>query len=122
MSVWKEKEAAEPNASGLKKRSSAEAGLAEGQGSELADTASSPLKPVAEEQRVANPGTNTKKQLLLEATAHIDAADMDVPPPPPAYVTPREQKKQRKTDRSGVETRTQTRHGAGSEAGRRQPE
>jgi hypothetical protein len=63
-----------------------------------------------------------KKQLLLEATTHVDAADKEVPPPPPTYVTPREQKKQKKTDKSGVETRTQTRHGEGSEARRREPQ
>jgi hypothetical protein len=119
--VWKEKEVVDPNASGLRKISSAEAGLAEGEGTELDDTISSPLKLVAEEADVNHGKSNTKKQLLLESAVHVEAADKEVPPPP-AYVTSRDQKKQNKTDKGGVDTRTQAKNGAGSDSGPSQPQ
>jgi hypothetical protein len=76
-----------------RKRGSAEAGLddkAEEQSEELADTGSSPLKGVAPIAK-ADGESSAKKHLNMAVEEHV-------PPPPPAYVPPKELKRQKRAE------------------------
>jgi len=87
---WVQKSGAAYNNPMPHKRTSEEASL-DGRDGDTADTASSPLKPIREvkDERL-EPGA--KKQLILEAGAGTLTKAL-VPPPPPAYIPPREQKR-----------------------------
>ena len=71
------------------KRNSAEAGLEEDP-TELDDTASSPLKPLGEDQ-AGKADAGVMKKLDMD-----ESATVRVPPPPPEYVSPKLLKKQRR--------------------------
>ncbi|KAK1692791.1 hypothetical protein QYE76_009488 [Lolium multiflorum] len=83
----------QPKTSGnqAKKRTSEEAGMVDNSGEELRGTASSPLKP--------NTATDLLEGSVPKAQKSLDMAlqqTEEVPPRPPAYVPPKELKKQRR--------------------------
>lgn len=59
----------------------------------MKDTASSPLKPIAEE-RTKGGELKAKKQLNM-LPSPTSQESTEVPPPPPSYVSPRDRKKQK---------------------------
>ena len=91
----------ESEGSGSRKRMSDEAGL--GDGAELTDTATSPTKLVS--VRGAQQGEKgAQNQLILEPTQKPVNTGGEVPPLPPQYIPPREQKRMKKTARSTCTT------------------
>ncbi|TVT97494.1 hypothetical protein EJB05_57259, partial [Eragrostis curvula] len=87
--MWRRKPRSDDNTMS-RKRHSQEAGLDEA-AEEVADTASSPLKPVDEEARKEDTPTAKKKLVLSEGEGELNVTG--VPPPPPQYISPRERKK-----------------------------
>jgi hypothetical protein len=63
-------------------------------GEALEDTASSPLKPVAEEGSGSAEKPTAQRQLDMGGVGSELAL---VPPPPPQYVPPKDKKRQKKT-------------------------
>ena len=117
--VWREKEPQENNSTLSRKRSSGDAGLHQGDGNELTDTASSPLKCIQEGVEGGGVRPKAQKQLLLTANA-VEGTGSGVPPPPPAYVPPKELKRQKKEKAAmGEEKRAVNNDKAGSSEGRR---
>ena len=92
--AWREKEAHDENNMASRKRNSGDVGLAIDDANALADTASSPLKPVQEGEEPGKQRPKAKKQLLLLASE--GEAGESIPPPPPSYTTPKELKRQKK--------------------------
>ena len=64
----------------------------------MKDTASSPLKPMVDDQ--AKSGAETAKKKLNMLTVPVASEHGEVPPPPPPqYIPPRDRKKAKKTSR-----------------------
>ncbi|TVT98072.1 hypothetical protein EJB05_56648, partial [Eragrostis curvula] len=84
--VWKRK-AKENDLTVSRKRGSGEAWLDGDKDEELKDTASSPLKPIAEDAKTSNGEQSARKH--LDMSAELER----VPPPPPTYISPRDKKK-----------------------------
>ncbi|PNT64023.1 hypothetical protein BRADI_4g23631v3, partial [Brachypodium distachyon] len=82
----------QPTESGGHKRSSTDAGLEENE--DLADTASGPLKAPAEVNQADTGDLLVNKK--LDTNGGDPAMAGNVPPPPPRYIPPREQKRAKK--------------------------
>jgi hypothetical protein len=95
-SVWKEKPSESGTSDGSRKRSSKEAGLYQGKNDDLEDTANSPLKPESD-KKIQEDDLEVKKKLSFEQSPGVDVGGR-IPPPPPAYVSPRDKKKYKKTE------------------------
>ena len=115
--VWKEK-TKETNSSESRKRTSRD-----GEGDELDhdkeldDTASSPMKigQKAGKEEAGREEFIAKKQLILEVSSK-DAMDLEVPPPPPMYVPPRDKKRMKKIEAQGKDSNaSKTRAGSEEE-------
>jgi hypothetical protein len=119
MPVWREKED-QQNGSNSRKRSSAKAGLEKGTMLELANTASSPLKPGVEESKENKERSKAQKQLLLTKSPAEPGVGLAVPPPPPTYVPPKELKRQKKGTTDNGKARDAEDKVAGSSGERRQ--
>jgi hypothetical protein len=93
---WKPKAPAEPTTNSSKKRSSAEAGLTGGQDEDLDDTAASPLKKQTKVGNEENLNSDANVNRKLDMGEERVGDNQSVPPPPPTYVSPREQRKLKK--------------------------
>ena len=90
--VWRAKEPRANDGNGSRKRNSEEAEVDGNTG----DTATSPLKPIPEEATSEKEKASAQRQLDMKGALVSDSALAEVPPPPPKYISPREQKRSRR--------------------------
>ena len=96
-SQWKEKEPKEATSQESRKRNSKEAGFGYEKEDELGDTATSPTKPTVTrrvEEGKEKPDAQ-KKLAMGDVLAEKQTPSM-VPPPPPKYISPQEQKRSKR--------------------------
>jgi hypothetical protein len=111
--VWREKDNQDEEKTLSRKRNSAEAGVGAEKDEALKDTATSPLKAIAENGDFSVLGKKTTQKQLFQI---VDA----VPPLPPQYVSPRDQKRAKKVVEKTNKENSPSKNGAGSLEGRRQ--
>ncbi|KAK1629914.1 hypothetical protein QYE76_004229 [Lolium multiflorum] len=111
--VWREKDGQQQN-NGARKRTSDDAGLEPAKANELTDTATSPLKKVNEDAAGGLERPIVQRQLYLEGPKEHDGQLMEVPPPPPQYVAPKDMKRQRRSATSSANGKALANKTAGS--------
>ncbi|PNT76144.1 hypothetical protein BRADI_1g44976v3 [Brachypodium distachyon] len=92
----------QPTNSGGRKRSSTDAGLHDDD--DLTNTTSSPLKTPSNSKPEEHGNASAKKHLDMDAASQMENMER-IPPPPPQYITPREQKKMSKTKGGDVKNK-----------------
>jgi len=82
-----------------RKRNSEDAGLGTEGEDALGDMATSPVKPTVPIQEGSKEKLDAQKKLELDGVQMENKTSEQVPPPPPKYVSPREQKRSRKENK-----------------------